>query len=1044
VSSLLKHIIVFSEFSPDSNEFDGRFLERVINMIPVFSTHRQLAKLDTVTSITGADSPPSGSHIHRTSESAGTLTLALDADDTLPAQSDYKLVQVGGPTREVYTYMNQSEPNDIEVYRAFSTGSDVIYIAGIGVPATVDPNGNVTVTYRYRLLAGSGSVTIDVDLLDTSDVVIGTGDTVSTSFPATTGDWVNGSFTETLTADADFKAQLKVNGAAQSVIEYAPDADVDFSNWVKSDPLATTGAELIDKTGGDDDTKFVTSPPLTVGQKSSAEFAFADAVPEDIDNGSTHTVEYEYKGSDAGMDLTVGVYDNGLLIREDTYLSIPTTKTNQTINLTQPQVDSINNYDDLQIKFEFTGVGSGVGTQNGKPTGDSFDGDFTKFPGGGQSQMYNQLNDDSDSTGVESNETVTTDTSVTFDSIITKIYDQFEDPQAEAGTYELRVRVRSQSGTGTCKITLSDGDTGQKWQDQTFTTQAAWEWRTLNFAAKKSVINENRFRVRVDKRGGDIGYVLQVADMEINMPLPEQDSTGTVYKGQFDYAGFAGVDFSWVQPVADLTGTFFPGNLVKFYLGTNKALYEGLPNDYAMVDVSKTSDESYTDAGASGWQFATWGDKIVATNFIDEIQLKDTGDTRFEDLLTTGVPTGALKLRARHVAAISSQLCLGNINPDSHASGRPHTFWCSAYGDLQNFQLADVQTQSTFFQMIQQPGEITGLVGGEYGLIFKENSLYRAEYVGLPLIFDFDEISKTQGTPYSRSIVQAEGDVYFWGSGGIFVIEGGNTLKRIGETKMEKYLFDSNFEINSLNPNPGDDMRNNWGAVFGSYCPYSGLVFWSYRLSGDAYGENEGLVIYSRKEDRFTVCDGDDLRLPLDMQDQIDSGVISSLQSLKMSEITSRGNVVTDETHHIRSLWATQSTPNASVFDLDISRFSKETEPQPGFMLTNTFSSATFPEVGAGRSMEIQMIRPIYTLDTPDSTNVNMDIIIAYDDSPDMQNAEFMEGEFSEVEDKWWIPGKTIVGQYFKFLAVLHSTTPAVIKEFTAIEVKYMPRGDFS
>ena len=217
-------------------------------------------------------------------------------------------------------------------------------------------------------------------------------------------------------------------------------------------------------------------------------------------------------------------------------------------------------------------------------------------------------------------------------------------------------------------------------------------------------------------------------------------------------------------------------------------------------------------------------------------------------------------------------------------------------------------------------------------------------------------------------------------------------------------------------------------------------------MQGDAYGENEGLVIYSTKEDRFTVCDGEDIRLPGNLQDFVDPEVIASLQKMRMAELTTRGNVVSDETHHLRGIWAQQVTDQGATYDLDISRFSREDEPQPGFMVTNSYSAATFPEVNAGKSVEIQMIRPIYRTEGngTDPVELNMDIWIAYADSPDMRDFQFDELKFDDVEDKWWLPGGIVVGQYFKFFAVLYSTQPTVIKEFIGLEIKYKPLGDFS
>ncbi len=58
------------------------------------------------------------------------------------------------------------------------------------------------------------------------------------------------------------------------------------------------------------------------------------------------------------------------------------------------------------------------------------------------------------------------------------------------------------------------------------------------------------------------------------------------------------------------------------------------------------------------------------------------------------------------------------------------------------------------YQDIQDGGDITGISGGEFGIVFLEKAIVRMSYIGSPLFFQFDTISRNIGCIEGGSIAQ--------------------------------------------------------------------------------------------------------------------------------------------------------------------------------------------------------------------------------------------------------------------------------------------------
>ena len=125
------------------------------------------------------------------------------------------------------------------------------------------------------------------------------------------------------------------------------------------------------------------------------------------------------------------------------------------------------------------------------------------------------------------------------------------------------------------------------------------------------------------------------------------------------------------------------------------------------------------------------------------------------------------------------------------------------------------------FQDIPDGGDIVGLTGGEFGLIFLQNSIHRMTYVGSPLFLQFDNISRGVGCYARGSIAQYNRTSFFLSNNGFYMCDG-QSVSAIGAEKIDRWFF-ANVDIEDI-----DNMS-------AQIDPERKLVIWNFRNSSDGY-----------------------------------------------------------------------------------------------------------------------------------------------------------------------------------------------------------------
>ncbi len=215
----------------------------------------------------------------------------------------------------------------------------------------------------------------------------------------------------------------------------------------------------------------------------------------------------------------------------------------------------------------------------------------------------------------------------------------------------------------------------------------------------------------------------------------------------------------------------------KFAGATN--LFAASSSQIYKFDSSDASFDALTTTGytnVESWDVAQFGSKMIVANGINKLQAYDiAGGTYFADL-DAAAPT------AKYVTVVRDFVVAANVGGDENK-----VYWSDINDETDWTPSAASQSDT---QVIPDGGDITGLAGGEYGLIFMERAIFRMSYSGSPYFFQFDAISRSLGCISSGSITQFGGLTYFLADDGFYVCDG-QSVKNIGVEKVNKWFFDN-------------------------------------------------------------------------------------------------------------------------------------------------------------------------------------------------------------------------------------------------------------
>lgn len=284
-----------------------------------------------------------------------------------------------------------------------------------------------------------------------------------------------------------------------------------------------------------------------------------------------------------------------------------------------------------------------------------------------------------------------------------------------------------------------------------------------------------------------------------------------------DYSGSASENLNNVVAAKNTSGT-----TIVFAGGATK-LFKLDTSDLSLDDVSKSG--GYTTDTGQRWRFTQFGNVVIAANGKARLQgFNVNSSTLFADLAADAP-------ESRYVTVVRDFVVSGYVNS---ATVYPNRVQWSALGNESSW--TNSATTQADFQDIPDGGSVVGVTGGEFGLVFMDRSIHRMSYIGSPLVFQFDNISRNLGCFEANSIVQYGGTSFFLADDGFYACDGQQVIP-IGNEKVNRYFF-------------ADADQGVLDKMSAAVDPERKLVVWAY-VSNDSATPDK-LIIYNYQTNKWS------------------------------------------------------------------------------------------------------------------------------------------------------------------------------------------------
>ena len=557
----------------------------------------------------------------------------------------------------------------------------------------------------------------------------------------------------------------------------------------------------------------------------------------------------------------------------------------------------------------------------------------------------------------------------------------------------------------------------------------------------------------------DSAYTREIHVAYVTLDSTSAGETGYMTANYASFPGGQGFDISLAQLIVPTLNSEQIGDQVKLVAGTQHKLWhveEGQFNDVSRTVADEDDDTLHGQKTSSPqiWDFCSWGGNIIAASYGEELQTWDleAGNVKFTKL-TNEADATEYSPRAKYCDIVGTHLVVANIDTAYDGAGTPaeytgaynYTVWWSANEDPQKFRIGDYSGLSDLQHLRQTPGEITGFLGGEYGTIFKRDSIYRMSWVGGNLVFRFDVLARGVGTSHPASIVSKDADIYFYGHNDFYIMQGGGKPQPMGVGKIKSLLLESFWEERALNREQYDTQLENDLRIVGAYDQFSGLIFWTVdnNQANSGYSQKSDILVYNPV---------------LNTWGYIRDSRYSDVATRGISYICTSPSAPQDNNYYLNNL-NVFAHDSASTTKFTLDKFVSASF-LPMTLETNTVSAAALGVEDADL-ISLQSVRPFYSriaqmdnlsdsngsvLDLPYTTT----IYSSYDPlMVDDVTSVTANGPGSSNRNGWTALSKILSGEFWKFkfsfpkyYATGEPSTYGVVKNFMGLQLDYNKEGD--
>jgi hypothetical protein len=289
--------------------------------------------------------------------------------------------------------------------------------------------------------------------------------------------------------------------------------------------------------------------------------------------------------------------------------------------------------------------------------------------------------------------------------------------------------------------------------------------------------------------------------------------------------GYSNGDVVKITSVAGMTqvnNQYFAVTVVdvdRFSIGVDTTGYTAYSSGGSAFKVTP-----YTLGGDGAWRFTQFGTLAIAVNGIDAPQKFDLGVGTNWAALAGSPPVGTFTTTVRDFVV------MGKIG------SAPQRVQWSGFNNAETWGTS-LSTQADL-QDLPDGGNVTGLVGGEIGLIFQETSVRRMTYEGPPVIFRIDKIANDIGASVPGSVAGLLDMAFFLHKSGFYMVRAGQAITPIGRGKVDRTFWAEFDEANHFRSSSAID-------------PVRGLYVFAYPANG-SNGTPNRLLIYNWRTERWT------------------------------------------------------------------------------------------------------------------------------------------------------------------------------------------------
>ena len=265
------------------------------------------------------------------------------------------------------------------------------------------------------------------------------------------------------------------------------------------------------------------------------------------------------------------------------------------------------------------------------------------------------------------------------------------------------------------------------------------------------------------------------------------------------------------------------GGATRMFAGDATKLY--LLSGTTWSDVSRTVGGPYGPGADGQWRFTQYGYNAFAVNGVDNPQKFDLASGTNWVLMGGSPPVGT------YIATVRDFVVMGKIG------ATPQRVQWSPINSPEGTWGSIAATQADF-QDLSDGGNVTGLVGGEFGIILQEAAVRRMTYEAPPIVFRIDKIANELGCSVPGSVASLLDLVFFVHKSGFYMVQGGQTFTPIGRGKVDRTFWAEFDETNLFRCSAAID-------------PVRSLYIFAYPANGNG-GTPNRLLIYNWATDKWT------------------------------------------------------------------------------------------------------------------------------------------------------------------------------------------------